>query len=277
MDAISFSETVPLPCRLVVSDFDGTLVNSSREFTTAVLQAAAALQQRGIPLVLASGREWMAIAPYYRKLRLQTPYIGANGGFIYFPADDRVLKETFLPVHAQRSMLHELHSYRLAVFCSDQRGVYFSGDRVILQAQAMHAPFEVVLCDDLSSEGPERLHKLTLRGSPEELERFRGQALQTAAGVQMVFSDSTCLEVIPAGVNKGDGVRLVLEHLAVDPEDVVVIGDGMNDLPMLSVAGTAVAMGNAPDEVLAAAHFSTASSDEDGAAVVLDGCILKPL
>ncbi|MBN1264649.1 MAG: HAD family phosphatase [Anaerolineales bacterium] len=264
------------PCRLVVSDLDGTLLNSDYHLTPGVRRAINGLQKRTIPLVIASGREWPAVQMYYHDLELHTLYIGANGGFIYFPEENRVLHQVLLPGDTADFLLRELKSFQLAVFCCDLSRVYMAGDKRELQTFISDRRFDSVLCQDLTREGPSQLQKITLRGSKTELDRFKLRLTSSTDGVEMVFSGETCLEIIPEGVNKGAGVEIVADYLGVSLDDIVAVGDAMNDLPMLFRVGTSVAMGNAAAEVKAAAHYCAPSNDEDGAAMVFCACERKP-
>ena len=81
------------------------------------------------------------------------------------------------------------------------------------------------------------------------------------------------LDIAPDGVNKATGLERVREKLGIPRDRVLVMGDGRNDIDMLhwSVAGggIGIAMGQAPDEVQAAASERTASDLDDGVAVAL--------
>lgn len=76
-------------------------------------------------------------------------------------------------------------------------------------------------------------------------------------------------DIIPKGGGKHVGMEKVLEHYGIRREDTMAFGDGENDITMLRYAGTGVAMGNASDEVKAAADYVTSSVDDDGIAMAL--------
>ena len=82
-------------------------------------------------------------------------------------------------------------------------------------------------------------------------------------------------DVVSRGMNKAVGLRELIDQLKIAPEEVAAFGDNYNDVEMLKLAGTAVAMGNAVDEVKALADYVTTSSDQDGIARALAhlGCI----
>ena len=90
--------------------------------------------------------------------------------------------------------------------------------------------------------------------------------------INVTFSLPDCLEVMHAGVHKGNAVRAVLEQHGLEMSQAVAFGDGMNDFEMLSMVGRGVVMGNAHDRLKLALpnHDQTLSSDEDGVAVYLE-------
>lgn len=70
--------------------------------------------------------------------------------------------------------------------------------------------------------------------------------------------------MVPAGVNKWAGLQVLLQHLNIDPQQIVAVGDGSNDLEMVKHVGTGVAMGNAVPQVKAAAAVVVSSNDDGG-------------
>jgi hypothetical protein len=88
-----------------------------------------------------------------------------------------------------------------------------------------------------------------------------------------IFPGVTIFNVTAAGVSKGSGVAWAARRVGLAPEEVLVVGDSDNDLSMFHVAGTAVAMGQAPPHVQAAAHLVTGTVDDDGAAAALYSCL----
>src|SRR5690606_16658695 len=88
-------------------------------------------------------------------------------------------------------------------------------------------------------------------------------------GVSYYIGYTAWLDLAPEGVSKATGLAKVAERLGIRREDVLAIGDGSNDLEMLSWAGRGVAMGNAAGEVKEVADDVTASVDDDGGALDL--------
>lgn len=80
------------------------------------------------------------------------------------------------------------------------------------------------------------------------------------------YSKPNYLEVIPLGVNKAEALANLTQMLGIDLSQVAALGDGHNDVEMLRAAGVGIAMGNASDEVKAAAEWVTGTNDEAGVA-----------
>ena len=98
------------------------------------------------------------------------------------------------------------------------------------------------------------------------------------AGVLDVLrSEDYYLEVVAESVDKSNTLTVLLEKEGIDPTDVVAIGDGVRDVPMLQLAGLGVAMGNAQDSVKACADVVTLTNAEDGVAVALEKAILAEI
>lgn len=99
-------------------------------------------------------------------------------------------------------------------------------------------------------------------------------ALPPLAQASLVQAVSDMLELVPLGVNKWAGLRTLLAHLDIPPDEVMAVGDGGNDLEMVSGVGIGVAMGNAVAGVKAAASVTVGSHDEDGIAEAFERFVL---
>jgi hydroxymethylpyrimidine pyrophosphatase-like HAD family hydrolase len=86
-------------------------------------------------------------------------------------------------------------------------------------------------------------------------------------GTNYVVGWTAWLDLAPVGVDKASGLQHVADKLGISAADVLAIGDGRNDIEMLQWAGRGIAMGQAIEEVIAAADGVTDSVFEDGAAV----------
>jgi Cof subfamily protein (haloacid dehalogenase superfamily) len=104
----------------------------------------------------------------------------------------------------------------------------------------------------------------TLREKRRELERiFAGKLYVTQSSFDI-------LEFLHPEVSKDNALKTIATDLGIAPAEIVAIGDNHNDIDMIRYAGLGVAMGNAHEEVKAAADYVTLSNSEEGVAVVVE-------
>jgi Cof subfamily protein (haloacid dehalogenase superfamily) len=101
------------------------------------------------------------------------------------------------------------------------------------------------------------------------------QSLSPVAVSTITYSKRNYLEILPTGVNKAKAVAALSQFLGVDLSEVAAVGDGLNDLEMLSEAGFAIAMGNASDRLKAEADLVVRSNDEAGVAQAVEEILTR--
>ena len=104
---------------------------------------------------------------------------------------------------------------------------------------------------------------------------FRSRIAGLSLGINTVFSEETYLEILPEGSSKGTALAEMTRALGIPLEAVIAVGDNLNDLEMIRLAGLGVAMGNAPEELRAQAGYVTVTNDEEGLAEVIHRFILE--
>jgi Cof subfamily protein (haloacid dehalogenase superfamily) len=107
-------------------------------------------------------------------------------------------------------------------------------------------------------------------GAAEELAAIRREIAERFPDVVTTSSTWNNLEINSSGAHKGRALERLARHLGFTLADCAAFGDGLNDLTMVKAAGLGVAMGNAVDEVKAAAKTIAPTNDEDGVAAVLE-------
>jgi Cof subfamily protein (haloacid dehalogenase superfamily) len=290
----------PRQFRLLVADIDGTLVTSNREITPGVLGAVRKAQQRGVRVCLATGRIWPSAEPYFRRLGADPPAILYNGGLVYDFHTDTVLRRVPLAVDHARAALEILRAI------PEVQPHLYVGDRVYT-ARTSEATDRYKRKDNLPVEEvgdllaflppdprtirtarvqgePRTTHAAGVQGEPmkiliigarSDLERVVGRIRALPLPINWVFSDETFLEILPEGSSKGAALEFVARRLTIPMEQVIAVGDNLNDFEMIRAAGLGVAMGNAPAELRSQADYVTATNDEEGLREVIERFILK--
>ena len=264
--------------KLVVSDVDGTMVTTGKELTPATVAAAKRLQDGGVPLALVSSRPPRGMSFIQQQLGLTGPLGGFNGGTILAP-DGAVIEERFVPAHAARTSLDFFAERGVSgwVFADDQwlildpQGDYVSKEQMTVRIEpVMVSSFEPYLDRCGKIVGASAKHDL-LAQCEADLQALLG----TTANAHR--SQVYYLDVTNPTADKGTAAQALASWYGLDISEVCAIGDQSNDVPMFRVAGTSIAMGNAPPAVAAQAKLHTLSNEQDGWAAAIDRYVLPQL
>ncbi len=262
--------------RLLVSDVDGTIVRQDKSLSPATLAAAARLRHAGVRLAVVSSRATIGLDVLVGPLALDTPRAGFNGAVILSP-DDRVLEELVIPHATCRAIVGELEAAGLDVWL-------FADGRWLLKSERL--PFVAHERASLGIE-PERVddfapylgrtHKLMGAGADFDAVARMETTLATTFGDQAAIhrSQPFHVDVTHRRANKGEAALFIAQSLGIEPAAMACIGDMSNDIPMLDIAGLAIAMGNAPAHVRAHADEIVATNEQDGWADAVDRLILQ--
>jgi HAD superfamily hydrolase (TIGR01484 family) len=262
--------------RLVALDIDGTLLipdiangYSQERVTPAVRDAVDAVVQAGVPLVLASGRAPLSMATVLDHLEIprrdETVLGVASNGAVTFayPPIKVVSEVTFDAREAVHAVLEHVPDAMVAV---EEHGVGYRVNRHFpegeLGGEMILTPLEEMMASEVS--------RVIIRDPNSTSEEFVELAKKLGLqGTNYFIGWTAWLDLAPEGVTKASALAGVAERLGVEQADVLAIGDGRNDVEMLSWAGRGVAMGQAPEEVRQAADHVTARVEDDGLAVEL--------
>ena len=259
--------------RLVAVDVDGTLLNSKKELTGPVRAAIEAVKKAGILFTIASGRGILGLRQYRELLSPDAPVITYNGAELRSAAGE-LLSSVCLPEESALAIIREglargfsVIVWSLGVLYIGQPGAYSLGyaDFYGVTEQPLTEP------GALAKQGVTKVIWAGEEGLIGELEASLKE--KPIPGSECCTSDPSYLEFMAEGVNKGEGLRAAAEALGLKRREVMAVGDGHNDLPMLRWAGRSVAMGNASPEVKEAAGQVTESCDRDGLAVALNALL----
>ena len=260
--------------KLIAMDLDGTLNNSQKHITDVTKAALMQAQQQGIRLALASARPSPGLFKERDILHLQDfggILMSYNGGRIVDAATGITLFETAMDIGQTRQVLRQLEQLPVTPILDDGKQFYVTdaqGYKISYECQNNNmACTEVENLSDFLFFSP---IKILMSVLPEQLKQVQQQiAAFLPENLTVVQTAAFYLEVIPKTINKGQGIRDICRTLGISPAEVMSFGDAANDIPMILEAGMGVAMGNAAEEVKAAANYVTATNDEDGIAAAL--------
>lgn len=264
------------PISLLVCDIDGTLVRHDKTLSEANVAAARRLIGTGIAMSLISARPMSGMNWIAEALGVPGPFGAFNGGTLFDRAGVIGAPARIAPQVAGRILgLLDVAGVDVWLFAHD-RWYARDAENPHVPRERLSAGLDPTLRDDLDAlcdvadkiVGVSDDHALLQKVEAEMKAQTQGEA--AVARSQPYFLDATA----PLA-NKGDGVAAIAAALGVPLEQVAVIGDMANDLPMFARAGLSIAMGQAPDHVRAAADWVTASNEEDGVARAIERLIAE--
>lgn len=269
--------------RLLVLDIDGTIAGESNAVRAPVLQAVQAVQARGIPVAIATGRMYRSALRFHQAVGSTLPLIAYQGALVKDPATNRVHRHWPVARHQAIALLDAFEQPHLR----DQLSVHFYiNDTLYIREESPdsrdysdRSGIEAVAVGDLRlALSVEPTKVLAMSSDSALIQTLLTQMRAHYPPSQLYFTTSTAnfLEAAHPAVNKGAAVKFLAEEcLGLQPENVMVVGDNFNDLEMIEYAGIGVAMGDAPAGVKAVANWVAPNVENDGAAAAIEQFILS--
>ncbi|MGJ3509081.1 Cof-type HAD-IIB family hydrolase [Enemella sp. A6] len=261
-----------LPYRAVAIDIDGTLLSSRKVVLPSTVEWIARARAAGAHVMISSGRPISGIRGQVERGGLTTPLaLSGYNGAIARTSDDEVFVDHRMPAETAREVLRFAHhrpGSRMA--CVDDRLIADDPNGLLVRQEIEGNLMTPEVIPDLN-EVDEPMHKLLFVGSADDTVMTE-QALLDEFGDRLAITRSAPIycEVSMPEATKGGSLQAYCDYYDIPIEQSIVFGDAHNDLAMLRAAGLGVAMGNAHDDVKAAADRVTASHDDDGIALVLE-------
>jgi Cof subfamily protein (haloacid dehalogenase superfamily) len=263
--------------KLIVLDIDGTLLNDAHELTSRTETAIKAAMEKGVQIVLATGKTIASARDLIKRLNLTTPGVYVQGTSIH-DASGHVTHQQTLSADIARQVITfaEDRGFTVAIY-SGKRVIMrrLTGAEKTLTDHHEPAPEAAGALQNILDETP--VNKLIVfhKDGGQTLPSLRWQInAQINGAVHMVMVVGH-LEILPAGASKGAGVKSVLKDLKVPAEQVMAVGDGDNDIEMLQMVGVGVAVENATSKLKEVAKHVVASNDADGVAEAIERFVLK--
>lgn len=256
---------------LVGLDVDGTILLQDETMSPGVPEAVARVRDAGHEVTIATGRSWMATRRYVEQLELTAEFVVCSNGAVTMRRVgdewERWHIETFDPAPVLELLRDRLPDARYMVELGDGKRLYTQH----LDDWTLDGGRQVDF-DELAAEPVSRIVVVSPGHDEDDFHRLVSDAGLNE--VSYAIGWTAWLDIAPQGVDKGTALERVRTELGFERGRVLVAGDGRNDIGMfgwaLGLDGRAVAMGQAPDEVKAAAGEVTADVDAGGLATALD-------
>ena len=262
--------------KFLVLDIDGTVTNSQKEITPKTREAIIRLQEKGVPVAIASGRPPKGVYKVADCLCFQEfgsyilPFNGAR--ILNYKTKECVFEKT-LPLSLPARLWRDAVENRLGIITYRDEVIY-SGtepdEYMAIESRINDMPIEYR--EDFGSFINYPVNKCLMTGRGEDLEALEPMLAQKYIHEAQVFrSEPYFLEITPKNVDKAYSLKHLLPILGIRREELVCCGDGFNDVSMIQFAGLGVAMANAQEKVKERADYITErNNDQDGIAEVIE-------
>jgi len=254
--------------KLIVLDLDGTALNSNNVIPRNLQDILKRLKNnKTCRIVLASGRSISSMKIIAGELGLEAPAITLNGGIIIDPVSDEIYYEENLSEAIYLKSLKILKELNIDIVVFTAFGVYAEKASKITDILEEYSDNKIEWIGDIGTiESPVKILFI-----PEyETANAEVKKHTSSLEIDIIESGFSFTEIVPKGVNKGTALEIVSEMLEIAFDEIIAFGDNENDIEMLQLAGTGVAMGNAPDHVKSTANMVTDTNDNDGVYSVLE-------
>ncbi|MFY2248518.1 Cof-type HAD-IIB family hydrolase [Priestia megaterium] len=240
--------------KLIALDMDGTLLNNQQEVSEENRAAIAKAQEQGVHVVLSTGRSLLTCREYAQSLQLSSYLITVNGSEIWDESGQLVERKLIDASHIEKMWnLTQEHKLNFWAVTTDK---VWRGEFPEDIASQEWLKFGYDIPDDA----------------------LREEMLKQIAGIsdfEISNSSLTNLEINALGINKAKGVMTVCERLGISMDEVIAMGDSLNDMAMIEAAGCGIAMGNAQEAVKEAADWVTDTNVNNGVAKAISHWVLK--
>ena len=274
--------------KLVATDMDETFLDHNHQIPAANIRAMRRMKELGVLFVPSSGRWYSSIMDNFAELDptlLEGSYvISYNGGFINRVGDPEPLtscgigRDCAEELYALGRKLGKCMHVNVAdghVFVCDAP----HAERAYLEQISGVTHFNSDDHADLSFLDGRDIVKILFMDSDFEGLQQLGRELEPMAkrlGVEITFSSKRYLEFMPAGIDKGYGLKKLADMLGIPMDQVIGVGDSANDLAMIKAAGLGVGVANVTDDVRPHCDAVLESTGDDGAFEELVEKYLEP-
>ncbi len=262
--------------KLLALDMDGTLLTSKGTISEKTLEAIHAAQEKGVLVTASTGRPLQGVDKYNGQLNIDGPVILYNGAMIVHITTREILFEQNLRTEDARKILELGRKYNTTMCIWSRNQLYGNVLNERIHEYKKLSGVEPLLVEDYEALLEQGITKILWNDEISRIKEFE-ELLENANLEEVTYCTSKpiFLELFSSKVSKSVAMEKIGELFNVNQEEMISIGDGENDLPMIEYAGLGIAMGNAPLSVKEKADAVTLSNDCDGIAEVIQKYIIE--
>jgi 5-amino-6-(5-phospho-D-ribitylamino)uracil phosphatase len=277
--------------RMIAIDLDGTLLCPQGQVSARVKKAIHRALQSGLLVCFATGRNWTESRQILREVEHHDTAVFVGGAMVIDTKRSVTLQRTIMQPELAAEVCDALENIRHAVLALQDTSVAGVDYLITAGVEMNDATHRWIEKTTTTVKRIEKLgrhkHEHTVRcgvcapsSEIAEAKVMLNRRFGSRILCQSLYVPATSVEVVEVfdpAVNKWRGILHVAARHGVSPEQIIAIGDDVNDLPMIRNAGLGVAMGNARPEVLAAAKLTIGRNDEEGLAKFLEELVARQM
>lgn len=250
--------------RAVATDIDGTFLTNQRDYDRQLFnQVYATMADRDIRFIVASGDQYYFLRSLFPDIADRLAFVAENGVLTIDRGTElHCGRLKMAAVQAVIAYLEKVPGVNFVVCGRRSAYVLASAPRAFREgARRFYTRIKTV--QDFATLPDDVIFKFALSVPVEHQEDISREIdIRFAGTIRATASGNGSLDLIIPGMDKSHGLKLLLDRWGINPSELVAFGDGENDLEIFELAGTSFAMGNAPQNVQAAATHVIGTNDE---------------
>ncbi|MBR1753577.1 HAD family phosphatase [bacterium] len=259
--------------KLVATDIDGTILKSDFTFNKEVIDCIKTLSEKGVKVVLISGRMNESTIPIHNQLALDTPIGSYQGALVKLGKE--TLYERCLDKKIARDVINWAKNENIHVnlYMDDVLYAEIDDDTIRRYTNERNVRFVCKNFDDLELNNVNKLLLIDFNNQ-ERVTFAKDYLVNKYPDLHICKSTNYFCEVCNGEASKGDAVKFLQEYYGLKKDEILAIGDHNNDIPLLLAGGIKVAMGNGTPEIKAVADYVTGTVLENGFVQAMEKFVL---
>lgn len=255
---------------------DDTLLTDDHKISEENKEMLFKAQEKGVYVILASGRPTPAMTAYAKELKMDNSYmISYNGAVITDLKEDKVIFEQTLT----QEQIHELYEYSIK---SKTHIITYLDGKVVSETNSEYIDIELNITGllhnkvlDFKTAVNSSAVKCILLEEPSYLKEVEKDLKLAMPHLSVSMSKPFFLEVAQNGIDKAASIKILAEKLGIHQSEIIAVGNAGNDLTMIEYAGLGVWVDNVTPELRDRANVIVASNNDHGVAEVVRRFILN--
>lgn len=274
--------------KIIFIDIDGTLVDNKKQVSNETKLCLQKLVEKGIKIVLTSGRPYKSIVEYANECGLGNIHIGSNGAIVANIVSDKILFKKEIEKQTALEIINNATKNDIFVMITINGNQYIKYKKWgISPASRKDIVIENNINDLLNNKNLNIIKLVLLNNNKQILEDFKKSLVKynslSIVPVEVMTipdhirnEDGVCnnpynLDIMASNISKSSGINCVLNYFDINKEQSIGIGDGLNDLDLFSAVGLKIAMKNANPKLKENADIiSEFDNNNSGVAKVLN-------